>query len=259
MGPSEGLVGDVVVEGAAGWRAVVSLGAGAAAWEMTAGLVGRFPLPAPSAVVLAAVAMARDGGLLQAVAASLGSLVLGFLGAAVLGVGLGVLIGRSLTVERMLDIYLDAVMSAPTLVYVPVLFALFGVSRASQVAVVFAYAFFVIVETTSAGVKQTDGRLIDMARAFGASEQQVFTAIELPAAAPFVLTGLGLGMTRAVKGMVVGEMVIALSGLGAMLRSRGARFDLEGVLALLLVIVIVSVVCNLAVQALGRRLVGPSR
>jgi NitT/TauT family transport system permease protein len=259
VGPSQGLVGDVVIEGVAGWRAVVSLGAGAAAWEMTARLVGRFPLPAPSAVVLAAVAMARDGGLLLAVAASLGSLVLGFLGAAVLGVGLGVLIGRSLTVERMLDIYLDAVMSAPTLVYVPVLFALFGASRASQVAVVFAYAFFVIVETTSAGVKQTDGRLIDMARAFGASEQQVFTAIELPAAAPFVLTGLGLGMTRAVKGMVVGEMVIALSGLGAMLRSRGARFDLEGVLALLLVIVMVSVVCNLAVQALGSRLVGPSR
>lgn len=259
MGPRESIVGEVVVEGAAGWHAAVSLGAGAAVWELLARMGVGFPFPAPSAVLGATATMVRDGGLLPALAASLGSLLIGFLAAAVLGVALGVLIGRSSTVEHLLDVYLDAVMSAPTLVYVPVMFALFGVSRASQVAVVFAYAFFVIVDTTAAGVRQTDRRLVDMAHAFGASERQVFTAIELPAAAPLVRMGLGLGMTRAVKGMVVGEMVIALSGLGAMLRSRGARVDLEGVFALLLVIVLVSVLCNLAVQAFGRRFLGSAR
>jgi NitT/TauT family transport system permease protein len=234
---------------------VASLGLGALAWEIAASTSGRFPLPALSDVITTTVELATQGMLLPALRASLFGLAIGYAAAALIGVLLGAAIGLSRTVEHLVDVYLDAIMSAPTLIYVPVFFALFGVSRASQIAVVFAYAFFVIVETTAAGVRATDRRLVDMARSFGAGRRQVLARVALPSAAPFVLTGLSLGMTRAVTGMVVGEMVIALTGLGAMLRTRGARFDLEGVLSLLLVIVVVSVLCNAAVDEVGRRLV----
>jgi NitT/TauT family transport system permease protein len=254
VGPRDRIVDYRRATGPSGWQTGASLGLGALAWEALARADVRFPFPALSTVAGTALDLATDGALFTALGASLVSLACGFVAALVLGVGLGMAIGRSRTVEHLVDVYLDAVMSAPTLIYVPVFFALFGVSRASQVAVVFAYAFFVIVETTATGARATDQRLIDMARAFGASRRQVFRSVVLPAAAPFVLTGISLGVTRAVKGMVVGEMVIALTGLGAMLRTRGARFDLEGVLALLLVIVVVSVLCNAAVDATGRRL-----
>lgn len=227
-----------------------SLAAGAAVWEIAARVWGT--LPPFSVVLLTLFELLRGDVLLPALATSLASLVIGFSGAAIGGVTIGLVIGRSRTVEHLVGLYLDAAMSAPTLIYVPLLFALFGVSRASQVAVVFAYAFFIIVTTTSAAVKQLDHRLIDMARSLGATDRQLLWRVALPSARPMVLTGLSLGVTRAVKGMVVGEMVIALSGVGALLRTSGARFDMAQTLALLLVIVLVSVTCNGLVGRAGR-------
>ncbi len=238
----------------ADWRtSLTALAAGAVVWELTARL--SVALPPFSVVVGTLIELLRGDVLLPALATSLASLAVGFSCAAAAGLTLGLVLGRSRTAEHLSDVYLDAVMSAPTLIYVPFLFALFGVSRASQVAVVFAYAFFIIVTTTSAAVKQMDRRLIDMARAFGATDRQILWRVALPAARPMVLIGLSLGVTRAVKGMVVGEMVIALSGVGALLRASAARFDLAQTLALLLVVVIVSAACNLLVGRAGRALI----
>lgn len=236
------------------WRtSVAALIAGAIIWEGLSWVSGRGP--SCSHVVLTLVALVRSGVLLPALLTSLASLVVGFVAAATLGVTVGLIIGRSVVAERLVDVYLDAAMAAPTLIYVPVLFALFGVSRASQVAVVFAYAFFIIVTTSSAAVRAVDARLVDMAQTFGATRRQMLWSVALPAARPLVLTGLSLGVTRAVKGMVVGEMVIALSGIGALLRAAGARFDMADTLALLLAIVLVSVVCNLLVGRIGRAVI----
>lgn len=234
----------------------LSLGAGAAAWELAGRILGPARLPPFSAVLESAAEMAWRGELLGPLAASLASLTAGYLMAVVIGVLTGLLMARSYVVEHVVGVYFDALMASPTLIYVPVLFALFGITRASQVAVVCTYAFFVIAATTHAGVRETDRGIIDMARAFGASERQIFWSIALPAARPTILTGLRLGAARAVKGMVVGEMVIALSGLGATLKSYGARFDLEGVLTIILVILLVSVGLNALVTSLGRRLAG---
>jgi NitT/TauT family transport system permease protein len=233
-----------------------SLAAGAALWEVVARFIGAERFPPFSAVVAVVIEMTIDGRLLEPLAASLASLTVGLLAAAVVGTLVGLLMARSYVLEHMGGIYFDALMAAPTLIYVPVLFALFGVTRAAQVATVFIYGFFVIAATTNSGIRAVDRRLIDMARAFGASERQIFWTVALPASAPVVLTGLRLGTMRAVKGMVIGEMIIALSGLGAMLKAYGSRFDMTGVLAVLLVIILISVGSNLIVGALARKITG---
>jgi NitT/TauT family transport system permease protein len=225
-------------------------------WEAASRGLGSRLLPSFSSVAAAVWQMARHGALLPALAASLGSLAAGLLAAIVLGVGAGLCMARSDIVEHAVEMYFDALMAAPTLVYVPVLFALFGVTRLTQVVVIFLYGFFVIAATTLTGIRAVDRRLVDMARAFGASERQIFWTVALPAAGPFALSGLRLGTMRAVKGMVVGEMIIALSGLGALLKTSGAQFDLTRVLAVLLVIVVVSLAANLFVAALARRVLG---
>lgn len=236
-----------------------SLAAGAALWEILARGLHVGMVPPFSSVVAEAIAMAVDGRIVPALAASLSSLAIGFTAAALLGMLLGFLMATSWTVEHMTGLYVDAIMSAPTLIYVPVLFAAFGVTRGAQIATVFIYAFFVIAVATASGIKAVDRRLVEMARAFGATERQVLRTVLLPAAAPVVLAGLRLGTMRAVKGMVVGEMIIALSGLGALLKAYGAQFDMRGVLAVLLVIALVSVASNLLVGAIGRAVLGRAR
>jgi ABC-type nitrate/sulfonate/bicarbonate transport system permease component len=107
---------------------------------------------------------------------------------------------------------------------------------------------------TEAGLRGVDRRLVEMARAFGASEGQVFRRVVVPAAVPSVLTALRVGAARAVKGMVVGEMVIALGGLGARLKVSGSRFDMTGVLAVLLVVLAISLSVNALMRGLETRL-----
>ena len=113
--------------------------------------------------------------------------------------------------------------------------------------------FIVIVNTTSA-IRNVPAPLIEMGRSYCASERQLFFKIILPAATPLIMAGLRLAMGRAVKGMINGEMFIAVVGLGGVVMRAGSRFDAESVLAVLLVIIVVAFGVVWTVQAVDRRL-----
>ncbi len=238
-----------------GWRgAGVALLAGLAAWEI-AGRTLDFPfLPPFSAVLSAGLDLIRSPEVRRHLGVSLISLALGFGLAAGLGLPAGALMGRFRKVEHFFDLYLYALLATPSLIYIPILFAWFGVGRGTQAAVVFLYSFFVVVANTMAGVRARDSDLTEMARSFGAGERQLFFRVVLPGALPLVMAGLRLGMARAMKGMINGEMFIALMGLGALIRTYGGRFDAVHVLGILLLIVVVAVVGVGLVQTLERRL-----
>jgi NitT/TauT family transport system permease protein len=233
---------------------VIAVASALIAWE----ILGRwlsFPfLPPFTQVLWASWELLIDGKILGNLAASVVGLTLGYALAVVLGVTIGALMGRCQKVEYMLDPYLTAGLASPTLVYVPILFTLFGVSRVAQIAVIFLYAIFVIIVNTMTGIRAVDPDLLDMARSFGAGERQLFWRVMLPAALPTVMAGLRLGMGRAVKGMINSEMFIALIGLGALIKTYGGRFDAEKVLGVLLYVVIVAVIGTTIVQIVDRRL-----
>jgi NitT/TauT family transport system permease protein len=233
----------------------VSVVFGLAAWEAAGHLIAAPFLPPLSAVLRAGWIMAAGGELHAALLASLGSLMIGFTAAAVVGLSVGTLMGRFRTVESLIDPLLDPLMAAPALIYVPVFFAIFGVSRLSQVAVIFVYAVFVIAATTFAAVRSVDKSLVEMAQSFGANGWQLFRFVVLPGTRPLVMTGLRVGVARAVKGMINGEMFITLSGLGAIVRQRGSRFEADYVLAIVLVIVVVAVGLTVAVNRFENRAV----
>ena len=211
-------------------------------------------LPPFSNVVGAAVGLIASGQILGNLATSLLGLFAGYALAAVCGVGLGVLMGRYRKVEHLFDVYINAFLAAPKIAFIPVLFALFGVSRTVQVAVVFLSAFFIIVINTMSAIRSVDTTYIEMARSFGAREHQLFWQVLIPGAVPLTMAGLRLGMGRAVKGMINGEMFIAVFGLGGLLRTYGSRFDAEKVFAILLVVIAVALVCSALVEAAERRL-----
>lgn len=214
-----------------------------AVWEIVGRLDVSMFLPPISRVAVAWWALASNGTLVHAASSSLLSLAKGFVPAAVLGVGIGLAMGRFKTVRLLLDGWVNALMSAPLSALVPVLIALFGIRDTVVAASVFMFSFFVIVVNTMTGVRSTDRSLVEMGRAFGASEATLFRRIYLPAALPAVMLGLRLGVVQAVKGMVVGEMLISLVGLGERLIYYANTFlipDLYAVIVSVLLLALVS-------------------
>ncbi len=225
-----------------------------ALWELLARLLN-FPFFPPfSTVSRAWWSIFQTGVLFSELLSSIKSLAIGYGAAAAAGLTLGGLMGRFRKVEYFFDPLIDINISTPTLVYIPVLFAIFGVSDLTRYAIVFLYAVFIIAANTATGIRSADPALLEMARSFGATESRLFSKITLPLATPLIMAGLRLGMTRAVKGMINGELFIALVGLGARLRYYGGAFQIDRVLALLLTIIFVASVMTAAVQIIDRRL-----
>jgi ABC-type nitrate/sulfonate/bicarbonate transport system permease component len=245
---------EVFVRGVAPTRATVfALSAGMIVWEIVGRLWHISFLPPFSNVVLAAAQLIASGQILGSLASSLAALFIGYALAVVCGVALGLLMGRYRRIEHTLDLYVSALLATPKIVLVPVLFSIFGVSRVVQVVVVFLSAVFIIVVNTMSAIRTVDPTYVEMALAFGANERQLLLRVLLPGAMPLTMAGLRLGIGRAVRGMINGEMYIALFGLGALLRTYGNRFDAEKVFAILLVVVSVALVCSALVQGIERR------
>jgi ABC-type nitrate/sulfonate/bicarbonate transport system permease component len=245
------------VRGVSRWRAfqptVLSLLGGIILWETAGRLIHFSFLPPFSAVLAATWRMMWSGEILSNLTASLTALFIGYSLAVLIAVPLGVLIGRFRTLEFVFDPYINALLATPSLLYVPIFFGLFGVSRMTQVAVVFVYSSIMIVVMCISGVRSVDPNLVEMARSFGATERQLLVRVLLPGALPMVMAGLRLGMGRAVRGMINGEMLIVLIGLGALLRQYGSRFDAASVFGILLVVIVVALLCTSSIQWLERR------
>lgn len=213
-------------------------------------------IPPLSKIASAWLRLLASGKLLDNLIMSLGTLAAGFFLAVLVGVFLGLLMGRFPEVEHFLDLYINALMSAPATAFVPVLILWFGLGVGARIAVVFIFAFFVIVINTLTGVKQVERTFVEMAHSFGARERDVFFKIILPAAMPAIMAGIRLGMGRAVKGMVTGEMLLTLTGIGAMIMQYGSAFATDALFAVILTILMVAMITMKLVQLLDRRLTG---
>ncbi|HEY7221201.1 MAG TPA: ABC transporter permease [Candidatus Binatia bacterium] len=225
-------------------------------WEVAGRMMDSTLIPPLSRIGAAWWRLLASGKLLSNLTTSLTTLAAGFFLAVSIGIVIGLLMGRFRAVEHFLDLYVNALMSAPTTAFVPVLILWFGLGVESRVAVVFLFAVFVIIINTMTGVKQVDSVLVEMARSFGAKEKEIFCKIILPAAMPAIMAGIRLGMGRAVKGMVTAEMLLTLTGIGAMIMQYGSSFATDSLFAVILTILIVAMVTMRFVQWIDHRLTG---
>jgi NitT/TauT family transport system permease protein len=233
---------------------VLALLAGAAVWEALGWGLGLQWLPPFSKVMEALAQFVRSGAILANLGSSLQGLVIGFGLSLVMGLVVGGLMGRYRYVEKALDVYVHALFVCPSIVFAPIFFAIFGLSDLSRIAIIVVYAMFVIVINTATAIRTVDPSLVEMARSFGCREHQIFARILLPASLPLVFAGIRLGMGRAVKGMINGEMLIAFVGLGALAQKYGAQFDAAKVFAIAMVVLIIGLVTNWFVQTFEHRL-----
>ena len=210
----------------------------ATAWELYARMRGGLLLPGFGETVRATAGLLGEAELWHALYVSNQALVLGFVLALGVGIPVGILLGRFGTLERYANVHLDILLVTPMAAVIPLLVMWAGIGLTSRVALVALFSVVMVIVNTRAGVRQVDPSLIEMARSFGASERQVWTRVLLPGALPAVMTGVRLGLGRAVTGMVLVELLMVSDGLGGLvLTYRGLLKapPLYGTIALVLI------------------------
>ena len=151
--------------------------------------------------------------------------MVGFAIASVIGITLGLLIGRYKFVDAATDWIVNALYATPLVALIPLVILWFGLGDAAKLFIVSILAVFPVLINTAAGVRNVPRALIDVGTAFAADERQTFVKIIIPAVIPYVMTGLRLGIGRAIIGMVVAEFFTAITGLGALIVKYGNQYD----------------------------------
>lgn len=217
-------------------------------WQIVGQRVSPVFLSYPTAIAKAAIALIASGELLHALASSLETLAIGFVSAAVLGIAAGLLIGRYRTVEAATDWLINALYATPLVSVIPLVILWFGLGQAAKLFIIILLAIFPIIINTAAGVRNVPQALIDVSTAFAASESQVFVKIILPSAVSYMMTGLRLGIGRAILGMVVAEFFTAISGLGAVIVKYGNQYDTASMFVPILVLMVLGIVLTALVR-----------
>ena len=131
-----------------------------------------------------------------------------------IGIPLGVAMARVKGVGRLLGMWVNIFVSAPISALVPILMAVIGIGETTVVVTVFLFAVFVITLDTQVGITHADRSLVEMARSFGATRRQLYSKVLLLSALPEILAGVRLGAIRGVKGVVIGQLLVAIIGVG---------------------------------------------
>jgi NitT/TauT family transport system permease protein len=171
---------------------------------------------------------------------------IGLLLAIAAGLPLGIMLGRSATLNAMLDPLITAFNATPRLVFLPLLMLWFGIGLWSKVAIVFLGAY--------EGVRNADKVLINVVRSFGATEWDIARLVVVPNSLPYIVVGLRLAIGRAVLGVVVAEFFGSQSGLGVVMVRAGSQFKVDIVFAGLIVFAVLSLLMTGIVKVVENRM-----
>jgi NitT/TauT family transport system permease protein len=182
-----------------------------------------------------------SGELLEALKSSMLTLLTGFVTASLIGILGGLLIGRYRYVDAATDWIVNALYATPLIAIIPLVILWFGLGDAAKLFIVTILAVFPVLINTASGVRNVPSALIDVGAAFAANERQVFMKIILPAVLPYIMTGLRLGIGRAIIGMVAAEFFTAITGLGALIVKYGNQYDTASMFVPILILMLLGV------------------
>jgi ABC-type nitrate/sulfonate/bicarbonate transport system permease component len=201
-------------------------------WELVGNvyqLINPMFMSAPSLIWKAAVQLFTSGEIFNDLYVSGVELFWGYFLSAVVAIPFGIAIGWYKKVAYIFDPFVNAMNATPRVALLPLVIIWLGIGILSKVGIIFLGAVFPILINTRDGVKTTPVNLLTAARSFGASEWMLFKTVVLPSTVPFILTGLRLGLGRAIVGVMVGELYAATAGIGFMITVAGATFQTDKV------------------------------
>lgn len=224
-----------------------------AIWQVYAEFSGGLLIPTVPNTAVALVELLGSPTLWSALYVSNQALVLGFLISVVVGVPVGVLLGRFPTAEKYTNVYLNILLVTPMAAIIPLLIMSVGFGLASRVILVTVFAIVMVIVNARVGVRQVDPSLIEMARSFGASEATIWRRILIPGALPAIMTGVRLGLGRAVTGMVIVELLMVSVALGRLILQYRGMFQAASLYAVIIVILAEALILITVVGWLERR------
>jgi NitT/TauT family transport system permease protein len=205
-------------------------------WEIAGRLELSFLLPPFTEVLAALVGLVQMPSWQAATVTTLRTFAIGMAAAVAVGVPLGILMGRVRRADDLLGMWVNVFVSAPLTALVPVLMILFGFGDLTIIVTVFLFAVWIIVLDTRAGVRHISPSLVEMAKSYGASRPDLYGKVILWAALPEILAGVRLGFIRGVKGVVIGQLLVAIIGYGALLELFSRNFRMAQFWALTIIL-----------------------
>ncbi|NTV25472.1 MAG: ABC transporter permease [Chlorobiaceae bacterium] len=186
------------------------------AWQALSdlGYIQPIILPPPSRVLATLWGMTTSGLLARHIGISVIRVLEGFGIAALLGLALGIGIGLSRTLDRMTGLLIQLIKPIPPIAWIPVAILWFGIGEQSKVYIIFLGAFFPVIINTIDGIRQTDHKLVEVARILEVSKSRFIWQVVLPGAFPTIMTGLRVGLMVAWMCVVAAELIAAGSGVG---------------------------------------------
>jgi NitT/TauT family transport system permease protein len=223
-------------------------------WEIFGRRVNPLFLSYPSAIGQAFLKVVVTAEFQRAALSSLEVFAIGLSGALVLGIFIGLLMGRYRLAEYLLDPYVYALDATPRVALIPVLLLWFGLGASSKIAIVFLSGLFPVLMNTFSGVRTVSAQLVEVGRAYGAGERKLFTKVILPAALPFIMAGVRLAVGRALIGIITAEMFTAVTGMGALLVRYSSALATDKFFVPVILLALLGVILSNAVEKLQKRL-----
>jgi ABC-type nitrate/sulfonate/bicarbonate transport system permease component len=220
-------------------------------WEIAGRALGPVLLAPPSLVVVDFVDLVRQGDMLRELALSLRQMAIGFALACLVGMPLGVMMGRSRLADAIFRPWVSMFVVTSTAALIPLLIMMLGTGLLLRITIVFLACVWYIVLTTCEGARGISPQQIAAARSFSATRLQIFRKVMLPALYPFLLTGARIGLVHAIRAMVMAEMFVII-GYGGLVHRAGLLVETGPLLALLLTLMIVSLAFNWLLREAGR-------
>jgi sulfonate transport system permease protein len=222
------------------------------AWQIGGQHIDQVLFTTPSAVALASVQMIASGELWSYLAPSLVVLIVGLAISAIAGITVGLVLARFWVLDVALDMYVTFLYSTPTVALVPLIVLWVGFESTAKIVILFLFAFFPLVINTYQGVKHVDPRLLEVGRAFRCSERQLWTNIVLPAALPFIVTGLRLAVGRGLIGMVLADLYTAISGIGYLIVRSASTYRVDKMFVPIVVLGLLGITLTALLRAAER-------
>ena len=183
-------------------------------WEFVVRAIAPAYVAKPSTVVLAIPRVIVDPEFLNALGATLAAVAEGLAITIVAGTAIGLLMGRSSIVDRMIRVYVNGFNALPMIIVLPLFSLWFGYSSGARIATIIFAAIFAIIMNVADGARAVPREYLEVSRSFRSGRLRTLIDIVLPASMPYLLAGFRLAAGRALIGAVVAEFFLSIGGLG---------------------------------------------
>lgn len=211
------------------------------AWEWYGQRPDSFTIAPATDVALAIWEGFASGVFTEALAGTMLTMVTGYAIAVVIGVGFGLWIGVSQYARNVFEPLVNAAYATPVSLFIPILGIYVGLGFSGRVTLVVLWCVFEILINTATGIREVPRALVETGRSFNASKSMLYRKVILPAAKPYVLLGLRLGVAKALRGAITAELLLAAANFGRVMLKAGSTFNIPTLLAGIVITIVLGV------------------